>query len=157
MHTTRIRPLLGTVAAAALAVGGVLAGAPAANAAGVSGPAFWVDGEQYRTVGTTTDFSGTGAPASSFQPIYAFPEDTQANVATAAPGDPGYRGGRWVVTEVLLPNGYGAALASGDLDDDGVLDSDEELWAAAAAGDLAIGGVLRYFECPVIPLPRNGG
>jgi len=156
MHTTRIRPILGAVATLALAAGGVMLGAPAANAAGVSGPAFWVDGEQYRTVGTKTDFSHTGAPAGSFQPIYAFPEGTQANVATAAPGDAGYRGGRWVVTEVLLPNGYGAALASGDLDHDGVLDSDDELWAAAGAGDLVVGDVIRSFECPVIPVPRNG-
>ncbi|WP_430647179.1 hypothetical protein [Agromyces sp. GXS1127] len=155
MHTTRTRTLLGAAAALALAAGGVLLGAAAANAAGVGGPAFWVDGAQYRTVGTTTDFSGTGAPVGSFQPIYAFPAGTQANVATAAPGDADYRGGRWVVTEVLLPNGYAAALASGDLDGDGVLDSDEELWAAADAGDLAIGGVLRSFECPVIPLPGN--
>ncbi|WP_353826318.1 hypothetical protein [Agromyces sp. SYSU T0242] len=156
MHTTRIRPLLGAAATFALAAGAVLVGAPAANAAGVSGPAFWVDGQQYRTVGTTTDFSTTGAPASSFQPLYAFPDGTQANVTDSAPGDPGYRGGRWAVTEVLLPNGYQAALDSGDLDHDGVLDSDEELWAAAAEGDLVVGEVLRYFECPVIPLPRNG-
>jgi hypothetical protein len=58
-----------------------------------------------------------------------------------------------MVTEVLLPNGYAAALASGDLDGDGVLDSDEELWAAQAAGDLGIGAVLSEFVCPVIPLP----
>jgi hypothetical protein len=153
MHTTRIRPLLGAAATLALAAGGVLIGAPAANAGGVSGPGFYVDGEQYRTVGTPTDFTGTGAPDSSFQPIYAFPEGTQPNVATAAPGDRDYRGGRWIVTEVLLPNGYAAALASGDLDGDLVLDSDEELWAAAASGDLALGDVLTRFECPVIPVP----
>ena len=32
--------------------------------AGVSGPAFWIDGELYRTVATPTDLSRTGAPAS---------------------------------------------------------------------------------------------
>jgi hypothetical protein len=155
MDRTRMRPILATAAAGALALGGVLIGAAPANAAGVTGPAFYVDGEQYRTVGTPTDLSGTGAPASSYQPLYAFPEGTQMNVSTAAPGDPGYRGGRWTVTEVLLPNGYAAAVDSGDLDGDDVLDSDEELWAAAAAGDLAIGEVLREFVCPVIPLPGN--
>ncbi|GAA2033979.1 hypothetical protein GCM10009819_17610 [Agromyces tropicus] len=155
MHTTRIRPLLGAAATFALAAGGVLIGAPAANAAGVSGPAFWADGELYRTVGTPTDFSGTGAPADSFQPLYAFPEGTQANVTPAAPGDPGFRGGRWAITEVHLPDGYAAALASGDLDGDGVLDSATELWAAADAGDLVVGDITRYFECPVIPVPQN--
>ncbi len=42
----------------------------AALAQGVSGPAFYVDGELYRTVGTPTDFSDTGAPAHSFDTIY---------------------------------------------------------------------------------------
>ena len=40
--------------------------------AGVSGPAFYVNGELYRTVGTSTDISGTGAPAHSFDAIYEF-------------------------------------------------------------------------------------
>jgi hypothetical protein len=31
--------------------------------AGVSGPAFYVNRQLYRTVGTPTDLSGTGAPA----------------------------------------------------------------------------------------------
>lgn len=155
MDTIRMRPIVAAGTAAALALGGLLLGAAPANAAGVTGPAFYVDGELYRTVGTPTDLSGTGAPSSSYQPLYAFPEGTQVNVSTASPGDPGYRGGRWMVTEVLLPNGYAAAVASGDLDGDGVLDSDEELWAAAQAGDLEIGDVLRAFVCPVIPLPAN--
>jgi len=155
MESTRIRLAMGTITAAVLAAGTVLLGAPAAQAAGVSGPGFYVDGEQYRTVGTPTDLTGTGAPASSYQPIYAFPEETQVNVATAAPGDPGYRGGRWQVYPVSLPNGYEAALTSGDLDDDGVLDSDEEVWAAATAGDLVIGDAAASFECPVIPVPAS--
>jgi hypothetical protein len=52
----------------------------------VSGPAFYVDGAQYRTVGTPTDLSETGAPAQSFDTIYDF-GGLQLNVATAAPGD----------------------------------------------------------------------
>ena len=94
-------------------------------------------------------------PASSFQPIYAFPDGVQPNIATAAPGDPDFRGGRWQVHSVSLPNGYDAALASGDLDGDGVLDSDEELWAAAAAGDVVIGDIVASFECPVIEVPAS--
>src|SRR5688500_11442657 len=64
--------------------------------AGVSGPAFFVNGTVYRTVGTPTDLSGTGAPAHSFDTIYEF-FGAQLNVATTAPGDPGYNGGRWLV------------------------------------------------------------
>src|SRR5687768_4232494 len=70
----------------------VVAGAPA-QAGGVSGPAFYVDHELYRTVATPTDLSGTGAPDSSFDALYAF--DDQRSVAEAAPGDPGFNGGRW--------------------------------------------------------------
>ncbi|WP_448811573.1 hypothetical protein [Agromyces bauzanensis] len=155
MESTRIRLTLGAITAAVFAVGTVFLGASAANAQGVTGPGFYVDGVQYRTVGTSTDFSGTGAPDSTFQPIYAFPAGTQPNVATAAPGDPDYRGGRWQVYAVSLPNGYDAALASGDLDGDDVLDSDEELWAAVTAGDLVVGGIVASFECPVIPVPAS--
>lgn len=155
MESTRIRLMLGAITAAVLAAGTVLVGASAASAEGVSGPGFYVDGEQYRTVGTPTDLSGTGAPASSFQPIYAFPAGTQDNVATAAPGDADYLGGRWLVSEVSLPNGYDAALASGDLDGDHVLDSDGEVWAAVTAGDLVIGDIVASFECPVIPVPAS--
>jgi len=155
MESKRIRRTLRSLAATALTAGAVLIGAPAAHAAGVGGPAFYVDGALYRTVGTPTDLSGTGAPADSFQPIYAFPEGTQVNVATAAPGDPGYRGGRWQVYPVMLPSGYDAALESGDLDGDGVLDSSAEIWAAATAGDLVVGDVASSFECPVIKLPAS--
>ena len=87
MESTRIRPGIGVMTVALFAAGAVLLGTSAAQAAGVSGPGFYVDGVQYRTVGTPTDLTGTGAPASSYQPIYAFPAGTQVNVATAAPGD----------------------------------------------------------------------
>ncbi|HET9671257.1 MAG TPA: hypothetical protein VFQ40_00240, partial [Actinomycetota bacterium] len=83
------RTVLGLAALGALVT--VLAG-PAS--AGVTGPAFYVEGDVYRTVGTPTDLSMTGAPAGSFDTIYEF-DGEQLNLATAAPGDPGYNGGRW--------------------------------------------------------------
>ena len=130
----------------------VLLTAPALASAGVSGPAFYVDGELYRTVGTPTDLSGTGAPAHSFDTIYAIAG--QPNVATAAPGDAGYNGGRWMVHAVNIPD-YDAALASADGNMSGDLDSYAEVRAAFDAGLASDGGVVRSFECPVIPLPRR--
>ncbi len=128
---------------------------PAANAQGVSGPAFYVDGVLYRTVGTPTDLSGTGAPASSFDTIYEF-GGLQPNVATAAPGDPGFNGGRWMVHRLVFSNYAGAlADASVDQNNNDVLDSDEEVLAAIAKGYATDAGVVRKFECPVIRVPRN--
>jgi hypothetical protein len=120
------------------------------GAGGVSGPAFYVDGELYRTVGTPTDFSGTGAPAHSYDTIYDI--DGQPNVATAAPGDKGYNGGRWQVLPVTIDD-YAAALAVADANHSMDLDSDEELDAAVEAGLATIGDSIRSFLCPVIPLP----
>ncbi|NMM22679.1 MAG: hypothetical protein HHJ11_04130 [Phycicoccus sp.] len=139
------------------AVGGMLvamisAAAPAV--AGVSGPAFYVDGALYRTVATPTDLSGTKAPAGSWDLIYDF-GGVQPAVATAAPGDPDYNGGRWQVHALAFPTGYPAAVASGDADQDGVLDSDAEIAAAIAAGTAVDVGVVKQFVCPVIPQPRN--
>ena len=145
------------MAATTAAVGGVLmavaAGVTPASA-GVTGPAFYVDGQVYRTVGTPTDLSGTGAPAHAWDTIYNF-GGNQMNVATAAPGDRDYNGGRWMVHALTFPNGYPAALASGDLNDNGVIDSDTELTAAINAGTAIDAGVVKVFVCPVIPLPGS--
>lgn len=121
----------------------------AALAKGVSGPAFYVDGVVYRTVGTPTDLSGTGAPLHSFDTIYDIPD--QMNVATAAPGDADYNGGRWMVhaLDVNDPD-------SADLNGNGVLDSAVEVDYALANGFAEDLGVVRSFECPVIPLPAHG-
>jgi hypothetical protein len=119
--------------------------------AGVTGPAFYVDGQLYRTVNTPTDLSGTGAPAHAWDTIYDF-GGAQMNVATAAPGDRDYNGGRWQVRALSFPSGYGAALAAGDGNSNGVIDSDAELGAAIAAGAAAVGGVVKQFVCPVIKL-----
>ena len=123
--------------------------------AGVSGPAFYVDGAQYRTVGTPTDFSATGAPADSYDIIYDL-GGHQMNVAEAAPGDRDYNGGRWMVHAVVFSN-YAGAIADGDVDlnGNGVLDSDTEVLAAIAEGYATDSGVVKSFECPAIKLPKK--
>jgi hypothetical protein len=122
-----------------------------AASAGVGGPAFYVDHQLYRTVATPTDLSGTGAPAHAWDLIYDF-GGAQLNVATAAPGDPGYNGGRWQVHALSFPNGYATALAVGDLDSDGVLDSSAEIAQAIDSGAAVDTGVVKQFVCPAIPL-----
>jgi hypothetical protein len=135
-----------------LAAAGALA-APAAQA-GVTGPAFYVDGQLYRTVNTPTDISGTGGPAHSFDTIYDF-GGVQPNVATAAPGDDGYSGGRWMVHAITFPSGYAAAVAAGDSNGSGDIDSDKELAAAMTAGTAVDAGVVKSFVCPVIKQPSS--
>lgn len=121
------------------------------GAGGVTGPAFYVDGDLYRTVGTPTDLSGTGAPAHSFDTIYEF-GGVQPNVATAAPGDRGYNGGRWRVQVLGFPMGYAAAVAVADTNGSGDIDSDEELQTAFTAGKAVVTGAGPSFVCPVIKL-----
>ena len=124
-----------------------------AASAGVSGPAFFVDHQLYRTVATPTDLSGTGAPAHAWDLIYDL-GGAQMNVATAAPGDAGYNGGRWQVHALSFPSGYPAALAAGDQDHDGVLDSAAEILQAISSGAAVDTGVVKQFECPAIPLAQ---
>src|SRR3954453_14943711 len=110
-----------SIAVVASAAGAVLGLTATAQAAGVSGPAIYVNHVLYRTVATPTDLSHTGAPAQSWDTIYNF-FGSQPSVATAAPGDRDYNGGRWQVHKVsTTPGGYAAALAAGDLDGNGVL------------------------------------
>ncbi len=144
---SRIRAL----AVAAATAAGVLA-SPLAASAAVTGPAFYVDGVTYRTVATPTDLSRTGAPAHSYDTIYDL-GGTQLNVAEAAPGDTDFNGGRWAVQPVAFPHGYAAALTSGDLDGNAVLDSAEEVLAAATAGDVTVLDAVKYFVCTVNKYP----
>ena len=146
----RLVPLALVLLVAAIAAGSAVA----AGSDGVTGPAFYVDGELYRTVGTPTDLSGTGAPAHSYDTIYEF-GGYQPNVATAAPGDKGYNGGRWRVEVLAFPMGYAAAVASADANASGDIDSGEELDAAFAAGEAYVSGSGPSFVCPVIKLPRS--
>jgi hypothetical protein len=125
--------------------------AGAAGAGGVTGPSFYVDGTLYRTVGTPTDLSGTGGPASSFDTIYQFFGVQPYNVATAAPGDPGYNGGRWRVHGLTFAN-YAAAVAAYDANASGDFDSEAEVLAAIAGGAATDLGIVKSFVCPVIKI-----
>ena len=128
---------------------------PGVASAGVGGPAFYVDGEAYRTVGTPTDLSGTGAPAHTFDIIYEFDGAQALNVAEAAPGDTDYNGGRWRV-HLLSFADYDAALAAHDANASGDFDSVAEVQAAlgdTGATGATDGGVVKSFVCPVIRIP----
>ena len=132
------------------------ASALAAGSGGVTGPAFYVDGQLYRTVATPTDLSKTGAPAHSFDTIYAL-EGQPYNVATAAPGDRGYNGGRWMVHAIAYNTSWAATVAAHDANGSGDLDSAAEVGAALAdpgPGGATDAGVVRQFVCPVIKLNR---
>lgn len=142
------------VAAGGLTAAAALLATAAPAFAGVENPGLYADGQIYRTVGTPTDLSGTGAPSQAWDTIYDL-GGAQLNVATAAPGDVGYTGGRWQVHGLAFPNGYPAALAAGDLNGNGVLDSATEVNAALASGTATDIGVVKQFECPVIPLPSG--
>jgi hypothetical protein len=145
----RLRILAITIAAM-VAFGGT-ALVSANGAGGVTGPAFYVDGELYRTVGTPTDLSRTKAPDHSFDTIYAFAQ--QMNVAEAKPGDRDYNGGRWRVKVVTFDD-YDAAVAA-YAGENGIFDSDSEVIAAiggVGGGSLSEGP---SFVCPVIPVPGS--
>jgi hypothetical protein len=138
---------------ATIALAAAITAVPGAAFAGVGGPAFYVNGVVYRTVGTPTDLSGTGAPESSFDTIYEF-FGAQLNVATAAPGDAGYNGGRWMVLGLTWNSSYADAVSQHDFDADGVIDTNTEI--AAVLADPDAGGAttseLKRFVCPVIKL-----
>jgi len=132
-----IRRLVTGIAAAAMLL------SVAATSVAAGGPphvGFYVDGALYRTVGTPTDFSGTGAPDSTFDHIYAL-GDGLVNVAEAKPGDQDFNGGRWMVLPVTW-NTTPVQLTSAEQVDD-----------YAAHGWLTIAETpVREFECPVIPV-----
>ena len=125
----------------------------AQGAGGVTDPAFYVDGELYRTVATPTDLTKTRAPAHSFDTIYEFFGAQPFNVATAAPGDPDYNGGRWRVHGLQFAD-FETAVSEFDTNGSGDFDSDAEIAAALADGAAVDIGVVKSFVCPVIPNPK---
>lgn len=142
-----------------LAAGAVVAGAAlslplTAGAAGVVGPAFYVDGVLYRTVVTKTDLPDR-APATSFDNIYSFGGAQTFNVGDAAPGVGDYNGGRWQVHALSFPNGYDALVASSDTNGSGDIDSVAELHRGLMAGDAKDEGIVKRFVCTVNKFPQG--
>ena len=104
-------------------------------------PAIYANDQLYVTVVTqNTDFS-QAHPDQSLDTIYNF-RGVQRSVADAAPGDPGFNGGRWAVILVSWNPGTTPRLLTnaGDVE------------AAIAAGELTAVGPVRYFVCTLIPL-----
>ena len=124
--------LLGSIGAS-----GVLAGGPPTLG-------FYVDDVRYRTVGTPTDFFGTGAPESSYDKIFNL--GTGINVAEAKPGDRDFNGGRWLVYVVTWANGMTPVQYT----------NVEQIYAAADAGLLTINpDPVKAFFCNVAPVPGS--
>ena len=128
--------------ASAIVAAGLVASAFASSVAAGGPPklSFYIDDVRYRTVGTPTDFSGTGAPASTYDTIYALGAGL-ANVADAKPGDTDFNGGRWAVRPITW-NTTPVQLTN-----------DTEILAWANQGLLSIGDPIKYFFCSVNIVP----
>src|SRR5690349_7982720 len=133
---------------AAAAVTAAMASTIATSVALAGGPpslAFYVDDVRYRTVGTPTDFFGTGAPSWSFDKIYALGPGL-INVAETKPGDTDFNGGRWAVYAITWAQGVTPVQFT----------NDGQILAAAQAGMLAISSTpVREFFCSVNPVPPS--
>jgi hypothetical protein len=128
--------LIGTALLLSVAASTVAAGGPPKLA-------FYIDDVRYRTVGTPTDFSDTGAPASTYDRIYALGNGL-ANVAEAKPGDTDFNGGRWAVYAVT----WSAGVTPVQLTNDG------EVLAWRDAGMLSISAdPVKLFFCSVNIVP----
>jgi hypothetical protein len=122
---------------ASIGASGVLAGGPPKLA-------FYVDDVRYRTVGTPTDFFGTGAPESTYDAIYNL--GTGINVAEAKPGDTDFNGGRWLVYTVTWAAGVTPVQYT----------NVEQIYAAEDAGLLTINPEpVKAFFCNVAPVPGS--
>ena len=122
---------------ASIGATGVLAGGPPSLG-------FYVDDVRYRTVGTPTDFFGTGAPLSSYDRIYNL--GTGINVAEAKPGDRDFNGGRWLVYTVTWAQGVTPVQYT----------NDQQILDAQAAGLLTVNPEpVKAFFCNVAPVPGS--
>jgi hypothetical protein len=86
--------LVAAVAAAVLAAPAMTAG----NSLGPPGDTIYAFDQAYRTIATPTSLPDRGP----FDTIYVFPDcPSCASVSEAAPGHPGYNGGRWKVVQAF--------------------------------------------------------
>jgi hypothetical protein len=133
---------------AAALTGAALLISVAASTVAAGGPpslSFYVDDVRYRTVGTPTDFTGTGAPDSSFDKIYSLGSGL-INVAEAKPGDTDFNGGRWQVLAITWAQGVTPVQYT----------NDGQILAAADLGLLTIGTTpVKEFFCSVNRVPPS--
>ena len=130
-----------------------LRGRPRCRLRGVTGPAIYVDGVLYRTVGTPTDYSQTGAPASSFETIYDLGAVAAERGGRSSREIPASRAGAGRCTRSPSSD-YADAVAAYDANGSGDLDSAAEVEAAIQGGAATDEGVVKKFECPVIHVPQ---
>jgi hypothetical protein len=113
-------------------VAAVVLAAPATTAGNSLGPpctTIYAFDQAYRTIATPTSLPNTGP----FDTIYVFPDcPSCASVSEAAPGHPGYNGGRWNVVQAF---GITSQLTNADA-------------VVAAASSLVVTGT--HFVCPLI-------
>ncbi len=152
-----MRKSMFTLAGMALVVALLATSAPvAAKATVVRDPVLWIDGDLYRTVLTPTVLPDA-APAESFDILYNFDGSGlsgQRSVGEAAPGDPGYNGGRWMVFAVAFT---ALGMSIHDANGDGMvnfeLTSTAQVEAHMALGHLLISAEpVALFVCPVLPV-----
>lgn len=110
--------LVSAVAAAVLAA----PAAPTGNSLGPPAGTIYAFDQAYRTIATPTSLPNRGA----FDTIYVFPNCAScASVSEAAPGHPGYNGGRWKVVQAFgitsqLTNADAVVAAASSLVDTGI-------------------------------------
>lgn len=102
---------------------------------GPPGGRIYASDRLFRTVGTPTNLPDRG----DFNTIYTF-EGGLASVAEYAPGEAGFRGGRWEVRPVTFVSIAPVQFTNA-----------ADVEAAAGRGEISIGDVVRRFECPLIP------
>jgi hypothetical protein len=135
-----LRPLAVAIGSAAM-LGSLLVSSVAAG--GPPKLSFYIDDVRYRTVGTPTDFTNTGAPDFTYDVIYSLGNGL-ANVATAKPGDRDFNGGRWAVYAVT----WNVAPWQ--------MTNDTQVLAAALAGDITIStDPVKLFFCNVAIVPPS--
>ncbi len=93
-------------------------------------------------------FTGVNAPRDlpnrgPFDAIYALGPGLMA-VSESAPGDQDYNGGRWEVRVVTFTGMSPTQFTNA-----------EQIEAALAMGKITLSGVVRRFECPLIPLHQR--
>jgi hypothetical protein len=134
-HTAAYRALL---AALALLVLGVSSSAHAQQG-GPPTNRIYANDELFTGVNAPRDLPNQGM----FDTIYVLGSGL-ASVADAAPGDQDFNGGRWEVHMITWNTIEPTQFTN-----------DEQVEAAAAAGQITIGDVVRRFECPLVPMRGN--